>query len=77
VLKALKSLLDLMGRKKVRPTEIDTDLLVGSLRRLVLCARIRNREQWTFGSAGGGGRTPGGAGRAAGRNLGRLPPGCR
>ncbi|MCX4750311.1 Tn3 family transposase [Kitasatospora sp. NBC_01287] len=38
VLKALKSLPDLMGRKKVGPTEIDTDLLAGSWRRLVLTA---------------------------------------
>ncbi|MFD5222662.1 Tn3 family transposase [Streptomyces tendae] len=38
VLKALKSLPDLMGRKKVGPDEIDTSLLVGSWRRLVLAA---------------------------------------
>ncbi|MFD7623526.1 Tn3 family transposase [Streptomyces sp. NPDC059802] len=38
VLTALKSLPDLMGRKKVGPQEIDTDLLVGSWRRLVLSA---------------------------------------
>ncbi|GAA5052436.1 Tn3 family transposase [Streptomyces similanensis] len=38
VLKALKSLPDLMGRKKVSPDEIDTSLLVGSWRRLVLSA---------------------------------------
>lgn len=38
VLTALKSLPDLMGRKKVGPAEIDTDLLVGSWRRLVLSA---------------------------------------
>ncbi|MFE1029715.1 Tn3 family transposase [Streptomyces sp. NPDC058818] len=38
VLTALKSLPDLMGRKKVGPKEIDTDLLVGSWRRLVLSA---------------------------------------
>ncbi|GAB2804601.1 Tn3-like element Tn3 family transposase [Streptomyces chlorus] len=38
VLTALKSLPDLMGRKKVDPREIDTDLLVGSWRRLVLAA---------------------------------------
>ncbi|MEU6651974.1 Tn3 family transposase [Streptomyces sp. NPDC046900] len=36
VLTALKSLPDLMGRKKVGPAEIDTGLLVGSWRRLVL-----------------------------------------
>nr|WSZ95889.1 Tn3 family transposase [Streptomyces sp. NBC_00857] len=36
VLKALKSLPDLMGRKKVGPDEIDTSLLVGSWKRLVL-----------------------------------------
>ncbi|MCX4906456.1 hypothetical protein OHA11_19360 [Streptomyces sp. NBC_00878] len=35
VLTALKSLPDLMGRKKVGPKEIDTDLLIGSWRRLV------------------------------------------
>ncbi|MEV6403992.1 Tn3 family transposase [Streptomyces bobili] len=38
VLKALKSLPDLMGRKKVGPDEIDTSLLVGSWKRLVLSA---------------------------------------
>lgn len=38
VLTALKSLPDLMGRKRVGPQEIDTDLLVGSWRRLVLSA---------------------------------------
>ncbi|MEV8248692.1 Tn3 family transposase [Streptomyces rochei] len=38
VLKALKSLPDLMGRKKVGPVEIDTGLLTGSWRRLVLSA---------------------------------------
>ncbi|MEW2121890.1 Tn3 family transposase [Streptomyces sp. NPDC005474] len=38
VLKALKSLPDLMGRKKVRPDHIDASLLVGSWRRLVLSA---------------------------------------
>ncbi|MBC9713484.1 Tn3 family transposase [Streptomyces sp. TRM66268-LWL] len=38
VLKALKTLPDLMGRKKVGPDEIDTSLLVGSWRRLVLTA---------------------------------------
>ncbi|MFF1921347.1 Tn3 family transposase [Streptomyces sp. NPDC058221] len=38
VLKALKSLPDLMGRKKVSPDEIDTSLLVGSWKRLVLSA---------------------------------------
>ncbi|EST31538.1 Tn3 family transposase [Streptomyces niveus] len=38
VLKALKSLPDLMGRKKVGPAEIDTGLLFGSWRRLVLSA---------------------------------------
>ncbi|MFB7739490.1 Tn3 family transposase [Streptomyces sp. NPDC056112] len=38
VLNALKSLPDLMGRKKVGPAEIDTGLLVGSWRRLVLSA---------------------------------------
>ncbi|WP_331736650.1 Tn3 family transposase (plasmid) [Streptomyces canus] len=38
VLKALKSLPDLMGRKKVSPDEIDTSLLTGSWRRLVLSA---------------------------------------
>lgn len=38
VLTALKSLPDLMGRKKVGPAEIDTGLLVGSWRRLVLAA---------------------------------------
>ncbi|MFF3159499.1 Tn3 family transposase [Streptomyces sp. NPDC057910] len=38
VLQALKSLPVLMGRKKVGPAEIDTDLLVGSWRRLVLAA---------------------------------------
>ncbi|WTX00847.1 Tn3 family transposase (plasmid) [Streptomycetaceae bacterium NBC_01309] len=38
VLAALKSLPDLMGRKKVGPAEIDTDLLSGSWRRLVLNA---------------------------------------
>ncbi|MFF4505284.1 Tn3 family transposase [Streptomyces sp. NPDC001401] len=37
-LKALKSLPDLMGRKKVGPAEIDTGLLTGSWRRLVLSA---------------------------------------
>ncbi|GGV00538.1 transposase [Streptomyces albospinus] len=36
VLKALKSLPELMGRKKVGPAEIDTELLAGSWRRLVL-----------------------------------------
>ncbi|MFC9916043.1 Tn3 family transposase [Streptomyces sp. NPDC127197] len=38
VLKALKSLPDLVGRKKVGPSEIDTSLLTGSWRRLVLSA---------------------------------------
>ncbi len=38
MLDALKSLPDLMGRKKVGPAEIDTSLLVGSWRRLVLSA---------------------------------------
>ncbi|MFI9824565.1 Tn3 family transposase [Streptomyces sp. NPDC052013] len=38
VLAALKSLPDLMGRKKVGPAEIDTGPLVGSWRRLVLAA---------------------------------------
>ncbi|WTA84468.1 Tn3 family transposase [Streptomyces antimycoticus] len=38
VLKALKSLPDLMGRKKVGPAEIDTGLVTGSWRRLVLSA---------------------------------------
>ncbi|GBQ00232.1 transposase [Streptomyces spongiicola] len=38
VLAALRSLPDLMGRKKVGPAEIDTGLLVGSWRRLVLSA---------------------------------------
>ncbi|MFD8888873.1 Tn3 family transposase, partial [Streptomyces erythrochromogenes] len=38
VLQALKSLPELMGRKKVGPAEIDTSLLVGSWRRLVLAA---------------------------------------
>ncbi|MFC9856319.1 MULTISPECIES: Tn3 family transposase [unclassified Streptomyces] len=38
VLKALRSLPDLMGRKKVGPAEIDTGLLTGSWRRLVLSA---------------------------------------
>lgn len=38
VLKALKSLPDLMGRKKVGSAEIDTGLLAGSWRRLVLSA---------------------------------------
>ncbi|MFI0192121.1 Tn3 family transposase [Streptomyces sp. NPDC017082] len=38
VLKARKSLPDLMGRKKVGPDEIDTSLLAGSWRRLVLSA---------------------------------------
>ncbi|WP_031086334.1 Tn3 family transposase [Streptomyces sp. NRRL S-1831] len=38
VWKALKSLPDLMGRKKVGPAEIDTGLLTGSWRRLVLSA---------------------------------------
>nr|WP_244888277.1 hypothetical protein [Streptomyces scopuliridis] len=38
MLTALKSLPDLMGRKKVGPEEIDTDLLVGSWRGLVLSA---------------------------------------
>ncbi|MEE1766737.1 Tn3 family transposase [Streptomyces sp. JV185] len=38
VLTALKSLPELMGRKKVGPAEIDTGLLVGSWRRLVLAA---------------------------------------
>lgn len=38
VLPAVKSLPDLMGRKKVGPAEIDTGLLVGSWRRLVLSA---------------------------------------
>ncbi|MGW1997778.1 Tn3 family transposase [Embleya sp. NPDC001921] len=36
VLAALKTLPELMGRKKVTPAEIDTDLLTGSWRRLVL-----------------------------------------
>ncbi|WP_435616135.1 Tn3 family transposase [Streptomyces coelicoflavus] len=38
VLRALKTLPDLMGRKKVGPAEIDTGLLTGSWRRLVLSA---------------------------------------
>ncbi len=38
VLAALKSLPELMGRKKVGPAEIDTGLLAGSWRRLVLAA---------------------------------------
>ncbi|WP_329613276.1 Tn3 family transposase [Streptomyces brevispora] len=38
VLDALRSLPDLMGRKKVGPAEIDTGLLAGSWRRLVLSA---------------------------------------
>nr|WP_245232020.1 hypothetical protein [Streptomyces lavenduligriseus] len=38
VLKALKSLPDLMGRKKVGPAEIETGLLTRSWRRLVLSA---------------------------------------
>ncbi|WP_416969346.1 Tn3 family transposase [Streptomyces sp. 4F14] len=38
VLKALKTLPDLMGRKKVGPAEIDTGLVTGSWRRLVLSA---------------------------------------
>lgn len=38
VLKALETLPDPMGRKKVGPDEIDTSLLVGSWRRLVLTA---------------------------------------
>ncbi|AQW50738.1 Tn3 family transposase [Streptomyces violaceusniger] len=38
VLAALKSLPDLMGRKKVGPAEIDTGLLTGSWRRLVSSA---------------------------------------
>lgn len=38
VVKALTSLPDLMGRKKVGPAEIDTGLLTGSWRRLVLSA---------------------------------------
>ncbi|MEU0186281.1 Tn3 family transposase [Streptomyces sp. NPDC006207] len=38
VLDALKSLPDLMGRKKVGPAEIDNGLLAGSWRRLVLSA---------------------------------------
>ncbi|NEA59636.1 Tn3 family transposase [Streptomyces sp. SID13666] len=38
VLAALKSLPDLMGRKKVGPAEIDTELLAGSWRRLALTA---------------------------------------
>ncbi|WP_405755688.1 DUF4158 domain-containing protein [Streptomyces sp. NBC_01411] len=38
VLAALKSLPELMGRKKVGPGEIDTELLAGSWRRLVLAA---------------------------------------
>ncbi|MBG6089617.1 TnpA family transposase [Actinomadura viridis] len=38
VLKALRSLPGLLGRKKVAPAEIDTELLVGSWRRLVLSA---------------------------------------
>ncbi|MFJ9775391.1 Tn3 family transposase [Kitasatospora sp. NPDC101157] len=38
VLKALKALPDLMGRKKVGATEIDTELLTGSWKRLVLSA---------------------------------------
>ncbi|MFJ2203298.1 Tn3 family transposase [Streptomyces violaceusniger] len=38
VLAALKSVPDLMGRKKVGPAEIDTGLLGGSWRRLVLSA---------------------------------------
>lgn len=36
VLTALKSLPDLMGRKKVGPAEVDTGLLTGSWRRLAL-----------------------------------------
>jgi hypothetical protein len=38
VLKVLRTLPDLMGRKKVGPSEIDTGLLIGSWRRLVLSA---------------------------------------
>jgi hypothetical protein len=38
ILAALKTLPELMGRKKVGPAEIDTDLLTGSWRRLVLAA---------------------------------------
>ncbi|MFD4664837.1 hypothetical protein [Streptomyces halstedii] len=38
MLTALKSLPDLMGREKAGPKEIDTDLLVGSRRRLVFSA---------------------------------------
>jgi hypothetical protein len=38
VLAALKTLPELMGRKKVGPAEIDTELLAGSWRRLVLAA---------------------------------------
>jgi hypothetical protein len=38
VLKALRTLSDLMGRKKVGSDEIDTGLLIGSWRRLVLSA---------------------------------------
>lgn len=38
VLKALRTLPELMGRRKVGPTEIDTSLLIGSWRRLVLSA---------------------------------------
>ncbi|MCX5233111.1 Tn3 family transposase [Streptomyces sp. NBC_00233] len=38
VLAALKLLPDLMGRKKVGPAEIDSELLAGSWRRLVLAA---------------------------------------
>lgn len=40
LLNALKSLPDLMGRKKVSPAEIDTGLLVGSWRRLVLSSPL-------------------------------------
>lgn len=38
ILAALKTLPELMGRKKVGPAEIDTELLAGSWRRLVLAA---------------------------------------
>ncbi|MDH5675277.1 MAG: Tn3 family transposase [Myxococcales bacterium] len=38
ILAALKQLPGLLGRKKVRPEEIDSDILVGSWRRLVLAA---------------------------------------
>lgn len=46
VLAALKSLPDLMGRKKVGPAEIDTGLLAGSWRRLVLSAPHLEPGTW-------------------------------